>query len=260
MKISISNKNQVLLMKVFQLFIEQDHYGINLYLKLKYHRWLGIFFYYSSIFPRPIRLLSLFSSIVIMLFIQSITYNLVYPNDGLCENYTDENSCLSLKSSFNQHQTSCYWVDENELTISNQNYHNITNSFLGACYTRSINKSMIRMFIVAMISAIISAPFSLTVQYIIENFLCKETIYFQLNSNQTHPNNNQINGNNSGISTENNNVRRANRTLALNSELGDIFGNSLHSELNNLLQDLSKYYNFLLQQKSKSDAKEFKGI
>ena len=39
-----------------------------------YHRWLGIVFYYSPEFPRSMRALSLFSSIVIMLFIQSVTY------------------------------------------------------------------------------------------------------------------------------------------------------------------------------------------
>jgi hypothetical protein len=60
----------------------------SLWLKLKeemrvYHHWLGIIFYYSREFPRSMRVLSLFSSIVIMLFVQSVTYNIADPEDGV---------------------------------------------------------------------------------------------------------------------------------------------------------------------------------
>jgi hypothetical protein len=52
------------------------------------HRWLGIVFYYSPEFPRAMRVLSLFSSIVIMLFVQSVTYNIADPDDGSCSSLT----------------------------------------------------------------------------------------------------------------------------------------------------------------------------
>jgi hypothetical protein len=41
----------------------------------KFHRWLGIIYYFSAIFPRILRVVSLASNIIIMLFIQSLTYN-----------------------------------------------------------------------------------------------------------------------------------------------------------------------------------------
>ena len=64
-----------------------------------YHRWIGIVFYYSPTFTRSMRVLSLFSTIVIMLFIQSLTYNISDPDDGSCEVCESESCCLSLSSS-----------------------------------------------------------------------------------------------------------------------------------------------------------------
>ena len=69
-----------------------------------YHRWLGIVFYYSPEFPRAMRVLSLFSSIVIMLFVQSVTYNIADPDDGSCESCEDESCCLSLRSTLNSNE------------------------------------------------------------------------------------------------------------------------------------------------------------
>jgi hypothetical protein len=90
----------------------------SLWLKFKqemkvYHRWLGIVFYYSPEFPRAMRVLSLFSSIMIMLFIQSVTYNIADPDDGSCEDCEDESCCLSLKSTLNTNEDRCSWkVDD----------------------------------------------------------------------------------------------------------------------------------------------------
>jgi hypothetical protein len=133
-----------------------------------YHRWLGIVLYYSPEFPRSMRVLSLFSSIVIMLFVQSVTYNIADPDDGSCEARKGESQCLSLRSTLNARESRCYWQVEFSETESR--------SVLGSCHFREIGGDMARMFIVALISAIVSAPFALSVQSLIVNVLSKEAI------------------------------------------------------------------------------------
>jgi hypothetical protein len=117
-----------------------------------YHRWLGIVFFYSPEFPRSMRLLSLFSSIVIMLFVQSVTYNIADPDDGSCEACKDESKCLSLISTLNMRESRCYWVTNSSSTFMPE-----------SCHFREIGGDMTRMFIVAIISAIVSAPFALSI-------------------------------------------------------------------------------------------------
>jgi hypothetical protein len=128
-----------------------------------YHRWLGIVFYYSPEFPRSMRVLSLFSGIVINLFVQSVTYNIADPDDGSCEALKDESQCLSLRSTLNARESRCYWETDS-----------VPSS--GSCHFREIGGDMARMLIVALISAIVSAPFSLSLQSLIVNVLSKETI------------------------------------------------------------------------------------
>jgi hypothetical protein len=137
-----------------------------------YHRWLGIVFYYSPEFPRAMRVLSLFSSIVIMLFVQSVTYNIADPDDGSCESCEDETCCSSLKSTLNSNENRCYWSSATSLSPSPPINVTATN---GSCYLRQIRDDMTRMFIVAMISAVVSAPFALGIQYLTLHVLSKET-------------------------------------------------------------------------------------
>lgn len=47
-----------------------------------HHRWFSIVLYFSEGFPRPLRVISLVSNILSMLFIQSIFYNLANPDEG----------------------------------------------------------------------------------------------------------------------------------------------------------------------------------
>eukprot|EP00599_Poterioochromonas_sp_BG-1_P017126 CAMPEP_0173166906 /NCGR_PEP_ID=MMETSP1105-20130129/22346_1 /TAXON_ID=2985 /ORGANISM="Ochromonas sp., Strain BG-1" /LENGTH=224 /DNA_ID=CAMNT_0014088345 /DNA_START=314 /DNA_END=985 /DNA_ORIENTATION=- len=52
------------------------------------HRWFGVVFHYSQKFPRVLRVVSLATNIIIMLFVQSLTYDLTNGNDGTCERLT----------------------------------------------------------------------------------------------------------------------------------------------------------------------------
>jgi hypothetical protein len=130
-----------------------------------YHRWLGIVFYYSPEFPRAMRVL--FSSIVIMLFVQSVTYNIADPDDGSCESCEDESCCLSLESTLNVNEDRCSWEDSSSTNSTGSE---------GSCHFREIDGDMTRMFIVVMISTVVSAPFALSIQYLIMNVLSKDIV------------------------------------------------------------------------------------
>jgi hypothetical protein len=193
----------------------------SLWLKFKeevkvYHRWLGIVFYYSPEFPRSMRVLSLFSSIVIMLFVQSVTYNIADPDDGSCEKCEDESCCLSLKSTLNSNEDRCYWsVSANASAVAE-----------GTCAFREIGGDATRVFTVAILSAIISAPFSLLVQYLVTNVLCAPDDLSSASSEDL-------------ILPR---IRSARSTVGIETnELREACGVSLSSDFKNLLDELSRY-------------------
>jgi DNA-binding beta-propeller fold protein YncE len=208
-----------------------------------YHRWLGIVFYYSPEFPRSMRVLSLFSSIVIMLFVQSVTYNIADPDDGSCEACESENCCLSLKSTLNSRQDRCDWKSS-ALNISVPDQ--------GSCHLRDVGEDMTRMFIVAMISAVVSAPFALSVQYLIINVLSKECVSDDEleEERQRHE------------SKRAERLKSSRRLVTSQSSPStdppESCGETLLDDLNNLLKELSSHYTALVAH-AEDKAKEFRG-
>jgi hypothetical protein len=226
-----------------------------------YHRWLGIVFYYSPEFPRAMRVLSLFSSIVIMLFVQSVTYNIADPDDGSCESCEDESCCLSLRSTLNSNEDCCYWEPfTRSANLSSSTVSSAVKS-PGSCHFRDIGEDMTRMFIVAIISAVVSAPLALSIQHLIMNVLSKHTAL-------------------TGEEAEKERVRKKSRrskrisrrvdvtvppsvTAALHPsgsvELDERCGRTLLDDLNNLSGELFAHYTSLLAQgQGKRKAKEFR--
>jgi hypothetical protein len=203
-----------------------------------YHRWLGIVFYYSPVFPRSMRVLSLLSSIVTMLFVQSVTYNIADPDDGSCEKCADEGCCYSLHSTLNTNEDRCYWDDGDSSSNSSGSQ--------GVCHFREIREDMTRMFLVAVISAIVSAPLSLSIQYLIETILSKESslkedeaqalvlrIQQQMSLRRTH-------------------------LVHPSANLLELCGGSSPEDFRNLLKELAEQYESMLPDKSKSA--EFRGL
>jgi hypothetical protein len=201
----------------------------SLWLKFKeevkvYHRWLGIVFYYSPVFPRSMRVLSLFSSIVIMLFVQSVTYNIADPDDGSCEACEDENCCLSLRSTLNSNQDRCYWTASSSFSSLSTN---VTVASKGTCAFRDIGRDATRVFTVAILSAIISAPFSLLVQYLVTNILCAP---------------NDLSSSSSSEDLRFLRTRSVRTMVGIETnELREASGMSLSSDFKNLLDELSRY-------------------
>jgi hypothetical protein len=189
-----------------------------------YHRWLGIVFYYSPEFPRSMRVMSLFSSLVIMLFVQSVTYNIADPDDGSCEDCDDENCCLSLRSTLNVNEDRCSWESQPDATT-------------GSCYFRPISGDMERVFVVAILSAIISAPLSLAVQYLITNILSLETSEW---SAAVSVSDEMTVGHRKRVLSEHN-----------SSSLRECCGNNFFDDLKNLVEEVSNYGSHLQGEKLK---------
>ena len=76
----------------------------------RHHRWFGVIFHYSTKLPRILRVISLASNVIIMLFMQSVTYNFTKEDDGTCQTYTTETTCLAPSSTYLPGQHKCYWT------------------------------------------------------------------------------------------------------------------------------------------------------
>jgi len=74
------------------------------------HRWFGVVFFYSTTFPRVLRIVSLACNIIVLLFIQSITYNLTNPDDGSCGELTAYSECIEPRSDFSEDAPKCAWT------------------------------------------------------------------------------------------------------------------------------------------------------
>jgi hypothetical protein len=119
-----------------------------------HHKWFAIVYHYSTSFPRPFRVLSLFSNIVVLLFIQTITYNISNPDDGTCNKLISEFSCLLPKSPFGTGGSKCLWSTEDQ------------------CRFSPPEKNINLIIFVALLSAAIGTPVSLFINLLIQHVLC----------------------------------------------------------------------------------------
>lgn len=83
----------------------------------RHHRWIGVVFYYSEQFPRSLRVLSLATNVTIMLFMQSLTYNLTNSSDSACSYYINELDCLAKKSAYQTGASMCAWEVDTSSSI-----------------------------------------------------------------------------------------------------------------------------------------------
>ena len=135
-----------------------------------YHRWVGVYFHYSSAYPRPLRVLSLWINIVLMLFIQSLLYDLADPDDGSCEKQETMSDCLRLKSSLSS-SPECVWSSD----VNNESEVDSSQISEAECSFRSIHRDFDRVLIVAILSGILSSPFSILFQSLILFVLSAKT-------------------------------------------------------------------------------------
>jgi hypothetical protein len=119
-----------------------------------HHRWFGVIFFYSRSFPRALRIVSLATNIVIMLFIQSITYNLTHGDDGTCNTFDQERDCLQTKSAYTKGSPMCYWQRDD-----------------GSCHYIEPDDDLKVMIYVAIFSAVVATPLAVLMDWLIMNVL-----------------------------------------------------------------------------------------
>jgi hypothetical protein len=119
-----------------------------------HHKWFAVKYYFSDRFPRPLRVLSLISNVIVFMFIQSITYNLTNPDDGSCNELNTEVKCLVPKSPYGTGGSKCIWVSDKSCE-----------------FNPPANSAQIVLF-VALFSALIGAPIIVFISWIIHNILC----------------------------------------------------------------------------------------
>jgi hypothetical protein len=125
--------------------------------EMKYrHKWFGVIFYYSKSFPRVLRVISLATNVLVMLFIQSLTYALTNPDDGTCERMTTEEDCLGPQSPYATGESKCYW-DPNKTKDQ--------------CMLVQPDSAAMVIVFVAIFSAIVSVPLALLVDWIVLHIL-----------------------------------------------------------------------------------------
>ena len=132
----------------------------------RHHRWLGIVFHFSPKFPRILRVLSLATNILIMLFVQSLTYNFTHGDNGECRNHLTRSTCLSRPSDFGSGESQCLW------TPSTAPGH-IDGE--GSCAYNYPENSITVVLFVAIFSALTSAPLALLADWMIQNILAAPT-------------------------------------------------------------------------------------
>jgi hypothetical protein len=139
----------------------------------RYHRWLTIVFYYSPGFPRILRVLSIANNVLLMLFIQSLTYNYTHADDGSCESCKNQEDCLAKLSVYGTGKSQCYWTSSTKDDGS------------GSCSFIQPENSVEIMLFVAIFSAVVTAPIAMGTNWIVQNFLAApdEGILSKLNDN-----------------------------------------------------------------------------
>jgi hypothetical protein len=131
----------------------------------QHHRWFGIVFYYSDSFPRVLRVISLATNAIVMLFIQSITYNLTNPDDGSCEALHTQSSCLAPRSAFATGESKCAWTASGTTAAD----------MSGSCAYIEPDGSVRIILFVAIFCAIVTTPIALAADWLVGNVLAAPT-------------------------------------------------------------------------------------
>jgi hypothetical protein len=123
----------------------------------RHHRWFCVVFYYTPKFPRTVRVLSLTSNLVVMLFMQAVTYGLMYPDDKSCVDLSQQ-QCEVADSPYQQGASKCQY-----------------NTADGTCTLVQPDVGFYVVVFVAVFSALVATPIGVLTDYIIMEVLTAPT-------------------------------------------------------------------------------------
>ena len=124
------------------------------------HRWLCIVYFYSEDFPRSMRVLIMASNVIVVLFVQALTYELTNPDDGTCATYETADECLMDSSTFDPSVSKCTWRAKR---------------YGGTCSFREPEDTLSIVIFVAILSALVSIPLLVTIEWLVKNILSAKT-------------------------------------------------------------------------------------
>ena len=127
------------------------------------HKWFGVIFHHSKVYPRVLRAMALCTNIVLMLFVQSMTYNLTNPDDGSCEVLESQEACQQPRSSFGTGGSKCLWTQPGS-------------SAEGSCHFIQPSTDLTVILFVACFSALVTTPVSLALNWLIFRVLAAPTL------------------------------------------------------------------------------------
>jgi hypothetical protein len=125
-----------------------------------HHRWIAIVYFYSERFPRMMRIVSLATNTIIMLFLQSLTYDLTKGDDGICQRQLSETDCSKPSSAFATGENKCVWNPEPSPA---------------QCEFVQPDNSMFVVVFVAIFSALVSTPIAIFANWVIQQVLSVPT-------------------------------------------------------------------------------------
>jgi hypothetical protein len=106
-----------------------------------------------------LRVSSLATNMIIMLFMQSLTYNLTNPDDGSCESFKTSASCEAARSPYSTGDSKCAWVP-----------------YTDECKFIEPSEQIKVVLFVAIFCAIISTPIALLVDWILLHTIAAPTL------------------------------------------------------------------------------------
>jgi hypothetical protein len=181
-----------------------------------------------------------------------LTYNITDPDDGSCELQDNFSACLRTKSSLNRYESLCTWIfDPTNKTTFNTSEN-------GHCIFRPISDDPVRIVIAALISAIVSTPLSVAVQWTVLHILSRpvgdsDNQDDLLESKDINSHSDPLSGNTSA--SENSASTRKKRNSSKRLVLREACGESVEDDASNLLAEIQSHLKYL----SRQERDEFNG-
>jgi hypothetical protein len=114
-----------------------------------HHKYLSVFFNYSQIYPRAMRVLMLAGSVLFVMFGNAMTYNVAYPDDSSCSGFDTEIACEKEMSSL-LNDSKCYWSESERM-----------------CFFRDVNDNVLAAIYISIISCLYTTPLIVLQDYLI---------------------------------------------------------------------------------------------
>ena len=153
-----------------ELFRDDTFYQLFVAEIKKSHRWASLCFHYDVEYPRYLKCLFLLSVVNCMLFFNTLLFNWIRVDTGLCGGFHSVSECLEEPSKFAPLKSMCYWDEEMELAGG---LNGTSSSF---CFYSEPSSSGDVVLTAAAISGLLSIPVIMLLEAIVVFLLCRPVL------------------------------------------------------------------------------------